>query len=85
MLLKLKSIGEIYMGILHEINTPVQYIYINNKIVLDSILNFDKFFKRIKRGINAGKFDKKEIKFLKQMIEEKNLHQGIPKMERFYV
>ncbi len=45
LLLKLKSIGEMFAGIMHEINTPLQYIGISNKIITDAFAGLNHWMK----------------------------------------
>lgn len=56
LLLKLKSIGQMHAGISHEINTPLQSIQINGRVISDFFAMLVQFREDIHQCLRSGKF-----------------------------
>ncbi|MCP4149529.1 MAG: PAS domain-containing protein [bacterium] len=70
--LKLKSIGQMHVGISHEINTPIQYIRINSKIITDFCRGITTFYEKYKRLLDnaEGKEEKALVEKLWKLFDD---------------
>ncbi|MCP4155457.1 MAG: PAS domain S-box protein [bacterium] len=91
LLLKLKAVGEMYAGILHEINTPIQYVYINNKIITDSSSKIGENYKALCGHIATmlegalsgdGCVQATELQYLHRLVEESSLPALVDRVSR---
>jgi PAS domain S-box-containing protein len=75
LVLKLKAVGEMVTGILHEINTPVQYISINAAIVSRSLTELDRLFKELAGCLDAMESGSADdcAEAVRQLLEEKKV------------
>ncbi len=65
LLLKLQSVGQMHAGISHEINTPIQYIRINSKIISNFFDKLLTFYDRCKKRLDNMTGEKE-----RQVVEE---------------
>ncbi|MCP4219578.1 MAG: PAS domain-containing protein, partial [bacterium] len=80
-LLKLKLIGEMYAGIMHEVNTPVQYISINNKMISGAMGNIDRFVCGLKDYLDAEPGEKSPSD-IRDMMDSENVEETLQKLSK---
>lgn len=81
---KLESIGRLAAGILHEINTPVQYFRDNTRFLRRAFQNLDKLLRQYKRLLEAVKTNTvtatliAEVEEAERAVEAEYLAEEIP-------